>query len=141
MLPMRHDWRHAVCFIYPRQPTKSGGGGGGGGYQCTGKGWLKQSRVPQILNCKAGRLLLPCSCSSSHHLNWLGFEVGDDGGRWPRDGISNGPSGGQIMLISHYASTSRLRRPSGPLKYRTYAPDRICGQTNKYMQSVNRGLM
>ena len=41
-------------------------------------------------------------------------------------------------IYHHYSS--RLRRPSGPLKYRTYAPDRICGQTNKYMQSVNRGL-
>ena len=34
--------------------------------------------------------------------------------------------------------TSRLRRPSGPLKYRTYAPDRICGQTNRQTDSVSQ---
>ena len=33
------------------------------------------------------------------------------------------------MGLRYYSS--RFQRPSGPLKYRTYAPDRICGRTDK----------
>ena len=36
--------------------------------------------------------------------------------------------------------TRRLRRRPGALKYRTYAPYRNCGRTDKQIQSVNRGL-
>ena len=57
-----------------------------------------------------------------------------------------GGSYGTWSFITHYSTGSRLRRPSGPLKYRTYAPDRICGrightdrsdiQTNRFSQSI-----
>ena len=40
--------------------------------------------------------------------------------------------------VSIMIYTSRLRRPSGPLKYRTYAPDRNCGQTNRQIYSVSQ---
>ena len=41
-----------------------------------------------------------------------------------------------LVRVLQYCS--RFQRPSGPLKYRTYAPDRICGRTDRQTDSVSQ---